>query len=241
MKPHVSICIVHYGKIDDFGEKAAGANPPKRGKLLRQLITSIETFTDYPAEVLVWDNGGNEEDTNFLMEKVRTGTINTLIRSKENMNFAFGWNALARIATGDILAFLCNDIEVAKGWLSSCVDILEKHKGEKCFATPFITYDKVKRGNFGNDQWGNRINGRAGSNCMVIRKEDFYTIGEWPLHRIGGSIWFTKMFRMGYRAIAPPEDLALDAGWRAGTNFTIPIEVKRKLLDGTEIHLEEKQ
>lgn len=233
---YVSVCVVHYHDIDDFGEKAAGKNPPSRSDLLRTTIESIAKNTDYPIELLVWDNGGkDDDDTEYLLSKVRDGTINTLIRSKDNVHFGFGWNTLANVATGDYLAFICNDIEFGPGWLSACMDILKKHEGEKYFATPFITYDKRNRNSFGFDEWGNRINGRAGSNCMVIRRSDFEAIGPWPHHRKGGSLWFTDMFRQGYRAIAPPEDLVIDRGWRAGVNFNIPIKVKKTLLDNSEV------
>lgn len=236
---HVSINLVHYHHIDDFGELSAGSTPTPRSELLKNCIESIKETIDYPAELNVWDNGGNPDDTDYLLSKVRDGTINTLVRSKNNMHFAHAWNSLAKISSGEYLSFICNDIAFRPKWLSTCVDLLERYPDRKFIATPFITYDKTKHTREILD--GNRVNMRSGSNCMVIKREDFEAIGEFPRHRIGGSIWYTRMFRMGYWTIAPPEDLAADKGWRMGTNFNIPIEVKKTLLDGTEVHLEEKQ
>jgi len=237
---HASVIICHYSKIDDFGETSAGKNPPKRSDLIRTLVDSFEANTDYPAELIVMDNGGDPDDTNYLVDKVRSGVINTLIRHKDNMHFAYAWNCGAKIATGDYLSFICNDIELDKGWLSSCVKILEDYPDKQWVATPFITYDK-RNHTLETTPEGYRVNMRAGSNCNVIRREDWPKLGEWPHHKKGGSLWYTKNFRAGWRFVAPPVDLAVDRGWRAGVNFNIPIEVKKTLITGDEIHFEEKQ
>src|SRR3990167_8460534 len=123
---NVSIIVVHYGKIDDFGELAAGKNPPKRSDLLRICIESIIANTNYPAELIVMDNGGNPDDSNYLLAKAREGKL-THVRFPQNMHFAFAWNQGAKLATGDILSFICNDIEVAPNWLPECKRILEEN------------------------------------------------------------------------------------------------------------------
>ena len=86
---YCSINIVHYNKIDDFGEKSAGNSPSNRGELMKNLISSLEKNTDYPCEINVWDNGGNPDLTDELVNGVRKGIINHLIRAKNNMHFAF--------------------------------------------------------------------------------------------------------------------------------------------------------
>ena len=234
---HVSIVVCHYGKIDDFGETAAGKNPPKRSDLLRTCIESIIANTNYPAELIVADNGGNPDDSDYLLSKAREGKL-THVRFPQNLHFAMAWNQCAKLATGDTLSFICNDIEVLPNWLSECMRILKEHDN-KLISTPFITYDKRKFNEIKEN--GDRFNIRAGSNCLVISRELFYQIGEWPVHRIGGTVWYNKIYKMGIKTVAPPIDLAYDRGWRHGLNFDIPIEVKKKLLDDSEIHFEEKQ
>lgn len=237
---YASIVLCHYSKIDDFGEEAAGKNPPKRSDLLRVCIDSLEKNTDYPAELIVVDNGGNPDDTDYLVQKVRDGVINTLVRYKENRNFAYAWNEGARIATGDYLSFICNDIEFGPGWLSACVKILENYPNRKFVSTPFITYDKRKHTQEITPE-GYRVNMRSGSNCMVMKAESWPELGEFPNHRKGGSLWYTKNFRAGWWFVAPPEDMAIDRGWRRGTNFSIPIKVEKRLLTGKIVNFEEKQ
>lgn len=237
---YVSIIIVHYGQIDDFGEKAAGKNPPNRSDLIRTMLRSLEEHTDYPCEVIMMDNGGNPDDTDFFVDKVREGTINTLVRYKENRNFAYAWNEGARIATGDYLHFVCNDIQYGPKWLSSCIKIFEDYPDKQWVTTPFITYDKRKHTREVTPE-GYRVNMRSGSNCMIVRREDWEKLGEFPNHKKGGSLWYTKNFRAGWWFVAPKEDLAVDKGWRHGTNFNEPIKVVKKLLTGEEIHYEEEQ
>ena len=104
---------------------------------------------------------------------------------------------------------------------------------DKLIATPFITYDKTRHTVVAEN--GDRFNFRAGSNCLVISRELFYEIGEFPVHRIGGTLWYNTIKRMGIKTVAPPTDLAYDRGWRHGVNFSIPIVVAKRLLDGSEI------
>lgn len=238
MAAHVSIILCHYSKIDDFGERAAGPNPPSRSDLVKKCIQSIKQTVDYPAELIVMDNGGEPDDTDYFLNELRAGSINELVRYKDNVHFAFAWNQGAKIATGEYLCFVCNDIEFHPKWLSSCVEILEKYADRKFISTPFLTYDK-RRYTVETTPEGYRVNLRSGSNCMLMRRETFYDIGEFLHHRIAGTIWFNKMYKMGYRTVAPPQDLALDMGWRKGVNFRIPIKVQKKLLDGSLVDFTE--
>lgn len=237
---HVSIILCHYSKIDDFNEEAAGKNPPKRSDLLKKCLDSLLTNTkDYPAEIIVMDNGGSPDDSEYLLGKARDGLI-THVRFPHNMHFALAWNQGAKLATGQFLSFVCNDIEFQEGWLSACVKILEDYPGKDWLSCPFITYDK-QRYTVETTTEGYRVNLRSGSNCMVIRRETFNRIGDFPVHRIGGTVWYNKLYRMGIRTVAPPVDLASDMGWRKGVNFSIPIEVTKTLTDGSVVHFEEEK
>lgn len=234
---HASIIVCHYGLVDDHGALSAGKNPTPRSQLLRTCIESLEKNTDYPSELIVMDNGGNPDDSEYLLNKARTGVL-THVRFPQNMHFSYAWNTGAKMATGDYLSFVCNDIEFLPGWLSACVKILEDYPDKPWLACPFITYDKT-RYTVETTKEGYRVNLRSGSNCMVLTRETFKKTGEFPVHRIGGTLWYNRISRMKMRTVAPKEDLAIDKGWRQGVNFTIPIEVKKVFLDGSEIRLDE--
>lgn len=231
---YASIVICHYSKINDFNNIPQDLNSLKKGDLLRKCIESVLIHTNYPAELIVLDNGGVPDDSDYLLGKAREGKL-THVRFPSNMHFAYAWNTGAKIATGQYLCFMCNDIEVSPNWLTECIRLLEEHPEEKLIATPINTRRK-KTTILPN---GNRLNPRAGSNCLVIRRKDFYAIGEWPIHRVGGSIWYNKLINMGYNCIAPPKDLVTDLGWKHGVNSS-GIQVKKILLDGSEVYFEEK-
>lgn len=228
--------MVHYSRIDDFNGESAGKNPTPRSQLLRTSLESLLTNTNYPAEVIVMDNGGDPDDSDYLLGKAREGKI-THVRFPQNLHFAHAWNTGAKIATGDTLSFICNDIEFLPGWLNVCMEMLEKYPERELLATPFITYDKHKY-TFEVTPEGYRVNLRSGSNCMVLPRTLWQKVGEFPIHRIGGSLWYNQLAKLGIRTIAPPEDLALDRGWRQGVNFRRTIEVKKLLLDNSEVHFE---
>ena len=233
---HCSIIVCHYSKIDDFGETAAGKNPPKRSELLRTCIDSLIANTDYPAELIVMDNGGSQDDSQYLLEMAREGVL-THVRFPSNMHFAYAWNVGARMATGEYLSFVCNDIEFLPGWLSACVKVLEDYPDKEWLSCPFITRDKG-RYTIETTKEGYRVNLRSGSNCMVIPREIFNSVGEFPVHRVGGTLWYNKLYKLGIRTVAPEKDYAIDRGWRRGVNFSIPIEVKKTFLDGSTMKFE---
>ena len=199
-----SIIICHFGQTNHEGYD--GANP-SRSDIMKRSLESLKENTDYPAEVIVVDNGGNPDDTDYLVQKVREGVITTLIRNRDNMSFAFAWNQGVRLATGDYLCFTCNDIEYKKGWLSSCIELLEKYPNRKFISTPYLTPDKDVEGSMVEPIDGNRVNRMAGSNCMIMTYETFKDIGEFPHHRIAGSTWHRVMNMKGYMVLIPPIDL----------------------------------
>ena len=227
---HVSVIVVHYAQTDDFNTQ--GIN---RSEGMKQSLESLFSNTDYPAEIIVMDNGGNPDDTEWLLEKVREKKIDTLIRFKENMQFSFAWNQGARIATGDYLCFTCNDIVYHEGWLSTCVELLEKYPDRKFISSPYLTPDKDVFEYVRGELDGNRLNALAGSNCMVLRKEVWQEIGEFPHYRIGGSIWHRLMHSAGYLVILPPVDKAHHLAWRKGVNWRKHIEIVRTLLNGEKV------
>ena len=146
---YVSIVICHYTHVDDFGG-LRGSRSPDRSIMLRQTIESLAKNTTFPCEIIVIDNGGTPDDTDYLVGKVREGVINILVRNKNNMHFAFAWNQFFRIATGDYVCFACNDIKYRQGWLSQTIAGLENYLDRKLIATPYITPDK-DRPNFNKE------------------------------------------------------------------------------------------
>ena len=227
---YCSIGVVHYSRTDDWPD-TPDASPSRSAAMKRSLESLIEN-TDYPAEIIVFDNGGNPDDSEYLLNLAREKKISTYVRYADNMSFAFAWNQFLRIASGDYLCFTCNDIVYEKGWLGACISLLEKYSDRKLIAAPYITPDKDKQ-NFNKEVLEDaRINSMAGSNCMIMTPEVYKDIGEMPHYRIGGSVWHRMMVRAGYLVIIPPKDMVNHIGYRKGVDWRRPTDVSKTLLHG---------
>ena len=226
---YCSIIIVHYGQRDPL----KGAN--SRSETMKESLRSLIDNTDYPAEIIIMDNGGNPDDSDYLLNLTREGSISTYVRFHDNMSFGFAWNQGYRLASGDYVCFTCNDIYYEKGWLSACVTLLEKYSDRKLIATPYITPDKD------SPRWTKeiledaRINSLAGSNCMIMRPETFLDIGQMPHYRIGGTVWHRIMVSKEYMVIVPPKNMVRHLSYRNGVRWQVPIDVSKTLLNKEKV------
>lgn len=221
---YVSIILCHFSNRDND-------NKELRSEMLKKSLESLWKTIDYPAELIVVDNGGNPDDSDYLLGKTREGLINTYLRNKENMYFGWAWNQGVKLATGNYVCLTCNDIEYKDNWLSKSIYPLFKRPREKWVASPLMGKPKYDVDTFEDY----RINLWAGSNCMILSKKLFYRIGEFTTHHLAGSVWQTKLLKMGYRTIIPKEPLAIDIGTRRGLNDKKQIKVIKTLLNNTKV------
>lgn len=226
----VSIIVVHYGQADAFGEEKAMGAPP-RGEMLRKTMQSLYENTTYPAELIVIDNGGNPDDSEYLLECSRRGLINTYIRNKENMNFGWAWNQGASVATGDYLCFTCNDLEFKKGWLESSIEPLLKYPEKKLIATPIVTPDKDRDKYWVGKLDNHRLNTWAGSNCMLMHKSVYEDVGHFTTSQVAGTAWHRHKHKLGYVMVVTPENMVDHLAHQGGVNFYKLIPVKKTLLN----------
>jgi GT2 family glycosyltransferase len=91
--------------------------------LLSTCITGILKGTDYQnLELIVVDNGSDEPQTLEYLHSLSSTTNVTVIRDEGEFNFARINNHAAHHASGEILGFINNDIEICKpSWLRSMV------------------------------------------------------------------------------------------------------------------------
>jgi len=221
----VSVVFVHWAMNEE------------RSKLARESLESLLSTLHGRQEVIVVDNGENLADSAYFLEKTQGGEIQCYIRNARNMHFAHARNQGVSQAKGEYIAFVDNDIVCESGWLEKCLKVFEKFPDRKYLVTP-IQYPGVmaKRYDIGSleiDGERYRLNTRAGSNCFVVRRKDFYDIGEFIYHRIAGSKFNDKFISKGYFMVVTPRDMAKDIGLRKGYDFKAPITVQRTLRDGT--------
>lgn len=93
--------------------------------LLEQCIASIQSYTTYPAyEVIVVDNGSSEPETfaYFGLLQSTPGLQAKVLRVDGPFNYSAINNAAVNLATGEVLVFLNNDIEITTpDWLEELV------------------------------------------------------------------------------------------------------------------------
>ena len=90
------------------------------GRVLLQRFLPSVLATDYPdVEVVVADNASGDGTEEWLAEAHPEVVV---ARHPENWLFAKGNNAAVPRASGDVLCFLNNDVEVPPGWLTPLVD-----------------------------------------------------------------------------------------------------------------------
>lgn len=93
--------------------------------LISRLVSDLQTRTDYaPIEIVIVDNGSTDADVLAFYDSIRGEAVRAEI-VPEPFNFARMCNRGARLARGDHLLFLNNDIEVREpGWLGEMVECL---------------------------------------------------------------------------------------------------------------------
>lgn len=210
----------------------------------RSLKSLFETCKDLPVEVIVIDNGGSFQCSDMLKTYVDLGKIQTLITNSNNMHFGLARNQGIHMAAGDYFCIADNDILYMDGWLEACLRPLQMYPEKALYATP-IAYPastagkktrKYLQGELDVDGEKYELDMRAGSNCFVIHRADFFNIGYFKNHRIAGSLWTDEAVRKGYLAAVTPTQLVADMGLRKGYNLKQPIPICRTLLNGEKVY-----
>jgi glycosyltransferase involved in cell wall biosynthesis len=201
----------------------------------------FETTKNLPVEIIVVNNSPeNTFDHDFFTDLLKKGKIVSYILNSRNMSFGFARNQAIGMAHGNYFCIVDNDILYQEGWLEACWKVLEAYPGNKIYATP-VEYptgflkERYDSGKLDVEGVEYNLNMRAGSNCFVIRKKDFYAIGQFLCHRIAGSKWTDRAVKLDYLAAVAPGGLVKDMGLRAGYMHTEAIPIKRILRNGQEI------
>ena len=246
--------MVHYSLADDHGETRLGIKMTDgmkerleekgfkikdytRSKLMRHTMRTLLENTEYPYELIVVDNGGNPDDTDYLLGLTRQKKITTLIRNADNMLFGYGRNQAIPMATGDYICIMDNDLRFDKGWLRTCVGLLEKHSDRKLIASPYLSPEKDNPKYNLPSPKEYRLNSACGSNCMVMTPETLKDVGMFRYEGVAGTYWHRELSKKGYSIILPPEDMIFHTGCFGGINFHKAMKVAKTLSNGKKVEL----
>jgi GT2 family glycosyltransferase len=109
LKPFVSIVILNYNGV----------------KYLQQFLPSVMATQYENFEVVVADNGSNDDSISFLQNNYPAIKI---ITSTTNEGFAGGYNWALKMINADYYVLLNSDVEVTPNWIGPMVEVLEKDK-----------------------------------------------------------------------------------------------------------------
>ncbi len=166
----------------------------ERNEMSRRSINSLLEFTTSPYELILVDNTQN------------------------NRGLSRGRNWGVSVAIGDYLCFVDDDILFLPFWLEQCVSLL--HLRGKFISTP-IHQDRIGK-------WerppvhGFRRNDRAGSNCMVMKRQTFEEVGgflEYSLDNVKrdvrrtGCNFANRLVKAGYSTLITKTPRAIDLGF----------------------------
>jgi len=87
------------------------------GAMLEECLTSIESQTDRPGRVIVWDNGSRVP----VAKRIPSGIEVEVFRSETNLGFAGGVNAAFRESEAPFVALVNNDVTLERGWASTLI------------------------------------------------------------------------------------------------------------------------
>ena len=87
----------------------------------RLFVEYLEKYTYHPYELIVIDNASDDGSTNFFKS---VGA--TIIENSKNFSYPYCQNQGIRLARGEVLAFLNNDLIVSPDWDRKLIEIMER-------------------------------------------------------------------------------------------------------------------
>lgn len=91
---------------------------------LKRLFSTLKENTDYPNyEIIVWDNDSNDKSLSYL-NSIKDDFNLKIHKNKSNFSFSKANNEAVKLANGEYILFLNNDIETTLGWLSILMETM---------------------------------------------------------------------------------------------------------------------
>lgn len=110
-------------------------------KHLEKFLPSVAASGYGNLEIIVADNGSQDESISFLQEKYPAIRI---IRFTENYGYAKGYNEALKQVAADYYVLLNSDVEVTPGWLNHQATLLENDKTIAACQPKILSYQNKK-------------------------------------------------------------------------------------------------
>ena len=150
------------------------------GEYLPEAIESVRTYAgNYTYEIIVIDDGSNDEKTLSVLENLKDTENITLLR-QQNQGLSAARNAGCRIAKGEFLLFLDSDNTIFPEYIDLSINFLRKNPEFGVFyGQPEFIGDINSRYGFDVDEFDideMLINNYIDA-CAVVRKTAFENVG----------------------------------------------------------------
>ena len=206
---------------------------PSRDKalVLKKLLDSLFAMTEYPEyEVIIVDNQSSEAAAQNLYDEMKSRHPVTVVPFDQPFNYSAALNTGARAATGEVLVFLNNDMEVIDPhWLDELVQWTSRpevgivggkllrengtiqHAGlvrgmQDFFGHLYLDAPDHYFGLAGSVDWYRTVTAVTGA-CQAVRRDKFEQLGGYD---------------EGYRLIFSDVDLCLRASQRGWQTLYTP-------------------
>lgn len=147
-----------------------------RLELTKQTLNCIFENTDYPYNLIFVDNASKDGTVEYLYEicgdKVNERGFLKSFKiqcNKQNLGIAVGRNQALQLSEGDWLSTMDNDVLVPKGWLTNCINILNKNPRYGMLGVNMenYPYPLISTGGF---EWQDKPKGNLGTACTVFNR-----------------------------------------------------------------------
>lgn len=197
-------------------------------KHLKACLSSI-CDVDYPQEkleLIVFDNGSSDRSLQVIEEVYPSAVV---LKNKKNLGFAPPHRLASRVAKGEVLAFLNNDMKIDGQWIKNGVSLLDPQKGIVCSSSKIMNWrgtdvdsnggslqylgyaDQLKRS---ETKEGEEILFPCGGAMFILKDvfeevgcfdDDYFAIFEDV--DLGWRLWV-----MGYRVVMAPDSIVYHRG-----------------------------
>lgn len=227
---HASVCLLSFNRPD----------------LVRQTISSLIVNAGYPLELIVHDDGSDQETVDVLRELHRAGMISLLMLNAPGHNEGQGvaLNRMFAAATGDPIVKMDHDLILEPDWLEECVAILRANQEAEMagfepdrigalglfkYDHPPVVWQEMHVMSHSQDDYTwEEVKDFVGS-VMVIPRESWEAHG--PFEERSPAFAEDAMFKQkvtesrGWYCALPPDDLAQNVGFGLGpSTVNIPDE-----------------
>lgn len=197
-----SLCILSFQRLD----------------FTKIMLPSLLETLDAKAEVIVHDNGSDNEVKDYLLSLLKERKISWLIlNGGDSMSIGKAIQNCLRVASGDYLFKIDNDLKFKKGWLSKSIKILEENKNIGCLSHfNYRHYDpNDNRFNIIKEEKDYNIVDDFVSSIYGFRRELWDKYGK----ELGTDGWHQFVKSQGYNLAITKEDMVENFGFGANSIF----------------------